>query len=139
MSSLILRSATRYIFPLLLLVSIFLLLRGHNQPGGGFIAGLVAACGVVLLIFAWDLPRARRTIRVHPRSYVVAGLLMAVTAGCIGLVGGAPFLTGLWISLETAWFPTLKLGTPLLFDIGVFFVVFGISLTVVFSLASTEE
>lgn len=139
MNSLILQVATRFIFPLLVLVSVFLLLRGHHEPGGGFIAGLVAACAIVLVLLAWNLERARETIRLEPLHYVVLGLFLATLGGSIGFALGSPFLTGRWMEIQLAGFPVIKLGTPLLFDIGVFFVVFGISLTIVFELAASGE
>ena len=75
MDSLILRSAARLLLPLLLLFSIFLLLRGHNEPGGGFSGGLVAAAAFALLTIATDVPTTRRTLRMSPRVFIGAGLL----------------------------------------------------------------
>jgi hypothetical protein len=71
---LILKVTTRFIFPVLILVAIFLLLRGHHEPGGGFIAGLVIACAVVLVLLAWDLKMASETVRIDPLHYVAIGL-----------------------------------------------------------------
>lgn len=139
MNSLILKTATRYIFPLLILVAIFLLLRGHHEPGGGFIAGLVASCAVVLVLLAWDVERARQVVRFPALSYMAFGLLLVVVSGSAGAITGEAFLTGKWITLEIDPVPPIKLGTPLLFDVGVSLVVFGITLMIVFGLASTEE
>ena len=134
MDSLILRSAARLLLPLLLLFSIFLLLRGHNDPGGGFSGGLVAAAAFTLLTIATDVPTTRRTLRMSPRIFIGAGLLVAIVSGAIGLVGGGAFLTGLWAELPLPGGAKLAVGTPLLFDIGVYLVVIGVVLTIVLSL-----
>jgi multicomponent Na+:H+ antiporter subunit B len=130
---------TRFIFPVLILVAIFLLLRGHHEPGGGFIAGLVIACAVVLVLLAWDLKMASETVRIDPLHYVAIGLVLAVGSGIFPLLSGESLLTGKWFELELGVLPPIKLGTPLFFDVGVFFVVFGITLTMVFALAESEE
>jgi multicomponent Na+:H+ antiporter subunit B len=134
MDSLILRSAARLLLPLLLLFSIFLLLRGHNEPGGGFSGGLVAAVAFALLTIATDVPTTRRTLRMSPRVFIGAGLLVAVASGAIGLIGGGAFLTGIWAELPLPGGATLAVGTPLLFDLGVYLVVIGVVLTIVLSL-----
>ena len=133
MYSLILSTATRAIFPLMLLFSVFILLRGHNEPGGGFVGGLVAATAFVLYALAYDVARARDALRVDPRSLVAAGLALACSAGLLGLLAGQPFMTGQWLATPL---PVVgKLGTPVLFDLGVYFVVLGVVLTMVFALA----
>ena len=134
MDSLILRSAARLLLPLLLLFSIFLLLRGHNEPGGGFSAGLVAAAAFALLTIATDVPTTRRTLRMSPRIFIGAGLLVATASGAVGLIGGGAFLTGLWAELPLPGGVKLAVGTPLLFDVGVYLVVIGVVLTIVLSL-----
>lgn len=118
--SVLLRQAVRPLAGLLVLVSLVLLWRGHNLPGGGFIGGLVAATGFILVVLTFGNYPARALMRLRPTLLVGAGLSCAVGAGLLGLMAGEPFLTGLWI------FPLgLPLGTPLLFDMGVFLTVFG--------------
>jgi len=135
MNSVILQTATRLLFTLLLLFSIFLLLRGHNEPGGGFIAGLVTSGAFVLHSIAYDVAAARRTLCCEPRQLIGAGLLLALAAGLSPMLSGVPFLTGEWTTLN--WFDSgpMKVGTPVLFDIGVYLVVIGVTLTIIFSLA----
>ena len=133
MRSLILPIATRYLLPLLLLFSVFLLIRGHNEPGGGFIGGLVAAATFALYTIAYDVAQVRRILLLNPRTLIGVGLLTAVASGAIPLLVDKPFMTGLW-SDQTV--PVLgKLGTPLLFDIGVYLTVIGVTLLIIFSLA----
>lgn len=134
MRSLILTTAIRYLLPLLLLFSLFVLLRGHNEPGGGFIGGLVAAAAFALYAIAFNVAEARRLLRIRPLTLIGIGLLTAVFSGLLApLFSGEAFMTGLWSARE---FPAIgKLGTPLLFDVGVYLTVIGVTLLIIFSLA----
>jgi multicomponent Na+:H+ antiporter subunit B len=133
MTSLILSTATRYMMPLLLLFSIFLLLRGHNEPGGGFVGGLVAAAAFALYAIAFDVATAQRTLGVDSRTLIGLGLLIALSSGVAGLLAGQSFMTGLWSEYAVPFLG--KVGTPLLFDVGVYLVVIGVALTIIFGLA----
>lgn len=136
MHSLILSTAARVLQPLLLLFSIFVLFRGHNEPGGGFIAGLVAAAAFSLYIFAEDVGSARTALRFTPRQLIGAGLAAALVSALIPVAVGLPFMTGLWG--EKSHIIVGKLGTPLLFDIGVYLVVLGVVMTIVITLFEEE-
>ncbi|GBC77767.1 Na(+)/H(+) antiporter subunit B [bacterium HR08] len=129
-ASVILGVAVRALLPLLLLFSIFLLLRGHHAPGGGFIGGLVAAAAVALYALAYGATAAQQLLRLSPRGLVAAGLATALASALVGPLTGAPFLTGRWMKVGR-----LELGTPLLFDVGVFLVVIGVTLWIVLTLA----
>ena len=133
--SLILRTAARFLLPLLLLFSIFLLLRGHNEPGGGFSGGLVAAVAFTLLAVGTDVPTVRRALQLPPRSLIGIGLLVATASGVVGLLGGGPLLTGHWVDLVLPGGVNIAIGTPLVFDVGVYLVVVGVVLAIVLSLA----
>lgn len=126
MNSLIFKTVSRFLVGLMLLFSIFLLLRGHNEPGGGFIGGLVAAAGIIVYGIA-DGPAAIRDIlRVDPRAIAMSGLLAALLAGLLAAPAGSAFLTGIWTFIgATPDSKGLAIGTPLLFDIGVYLVVVG--------------
>jgi multicomponent Na+:H+ antiporter subunit B len=139
MDSLLLRTAARVIMPLQLVFSIIALARGHNQPGGGFVGGLVAACGIALYGIAMGMPAARRLLRVRPQTLIGLGLLLAVLSGWPGVFQGLPYLTGLWDgSVPTLVAGELKFGTPLLFDTGVYLVVAGVAVLIVFTMAEDE-
>lgn len=136
MRSLILDTTTRFLMGLLLMFSVFLLLRGHNLPGGGFTGGLVAASAFALLAMSAGPRAARERLVVEPTTLIGVGLLIVLASGLWGSVYGLPFLTGLWgkEALPVIGDP----GTPLLFDLGVYVVVMGISLLIIFSLAEEE-
>ncbi|MEM8679228.1 MAG: Na+/H+ antiporter subunit B [Planctomycetota bacterium] len=129
----LLAAATTYMLPLLFLFAVFLLLRGHNDPGGGFAGGLVAAAAFALFAMTFGVRAARRLQGGSPRVYLATGLSLAVAAGLIGLCAGDPFLTSVWASIRL---PAIgKLGTPLLFDIGVCLVVIGMATMIIYELA----
>jgi multicomponent Na+:H+ antiporter subunit B len=137
MTTVILATATRYALPLLLLFSIFLLLRGHSEPGGGFVGGLVAAASFAFYAFAYGVDKARKALRVNPRLLIGVGLLIAVSSATLSLFTGQAFMTGLWTKHK---FPVFgPIGTPFVFDIGVYLVVTGVILIIVFELAERDQ
>lgn len=135
MNSIILRAATRYLFPIIVLFSIFLLLRGHDEPGGGFIGGLLGATAFALYTVAHDVESSRRMLRVELHALMGVGLLCAVGAGMFGLIADEPFMSAMWGVVDLPGFGEFKVGTPLLFDIGVYLVVVAFTLMVVYSIA----
>lgn len=121
MNVLILRVASRLLLPLALLFSLYLLWRGHNEPGGGFIGGLAAAAGFAV----HGLPRGRAALLAalhwQPATIAGAGLILALLSGLPALLVGAPFLTHQW----QLWDNGFAIGTALLFDVGVYLAVLG--------------
>lgn len=109
---------------LTLLVSLFVTLRGHNEPGGGFIGGLIAAAAFALLGLSHGAPAVRRVIGVHPTSVAAFGLLLAALAGLAPILTGAPLFTALW-AFPSVLGVDVALSTPLLFDLGVYLTVTG--------------
>ncbi|EKO3555908.1 Na+/H+ antiporter subunit B [Vibrio metschnikovii] len=139
-SALILQVAARFLLPMLLLFSIFLLLRGHNEPGGGFIAGLVASSAFALHLFAFTPVQTRRLIGVDSSQLMGVGLMIAMFSGVIGVIlSGSEFLTSVWWTVYLPGVGELKLSTPLLFDIGVYLVVIGMVTTLLLTLAEVED
>lgn len=133
MNSVILKTATRLLIALIMLLSIFLTLRGHNMPGGGFIGGLVAAIAFALYTIAFGVQATRYALRFSPRALIGLGLSLAILSGLVAALLNAPFLTGVWTTLYLGT-QELKVGTPIFFDLGVFFVVAGIALMMLFAL-----
>ncbi|GAB4121648.1 MAG: Na+/H+ antiporter subunit B [Acidobacteriota bacterium] len=140
MESVLLRGAAILVVPVQLVLSVFLLLRGHNEPGGGFIGGLVAAGAILLWGISRDFDAARRMLWLQPETWLGLGVLVAVGSAFAGPVAGLPVLTGLWAG-EIPGVPLLgdvKLGTPLYFDLGVYLVVVGVVTRMAFSLAEAD-
>ncbi|QRM54690.1 Na(+)/H(+) antiporter subunit B [Sinorhizobium sp. BG8] len=124
MNTLIFRTIAPFLTALMMLFSIFVLLRGHNQPGGGFIGGLIAASALAIYGIACGVASVRRAIWFHPMSIAAAGVFLACIAGLLSVFLGVPFMSGLWI------YPVLlgvevPLSTVMLFDFGVYLVVLG--------------
>ncbi|OIO60027.1 MAG: Na(+)/H(+) antiporter subunit B [Verrucomicrobia bacterium CG_4_10_14_3_um_filter_43_23] len=133
MNSIIFSTATRFIFSILLLFSFFLLFRGHNEPGGGFTGGLVAAASFTLYGLAFDMKAAQSMLTIHPITLTAVGLSLLAIAGTLGMIIGNTFLYAIWLPV---YIPAIgRLGTPLLFDVGVYLTVTGIVLMIIFSIA----
>jgi multicomponent Na+:H+ antiporter subunit B len=138
MTSLILRTATRYMFPPLLVFSVYLLLRGHHYPGGGFVGGLFAGSAFALYALAFSVESARRLLRFDPRDITAIGLAVALASGIPALFPGDAFMTGIWWNVPIRPGVVIEVGSPLIFDLGVYLVVLGVLLTLVFSLGEEE-
>lgn len=134
MQSLILRTATRLLVSLILVFSVYLLLRGHNAPGGGFSGALVAGTGFALYAIAEGARSVRQAIRIDPRRIIVFGMSLSLVSGIMSVFAHKPFLTGLWWSIAELEDNAMKIGTPLFFDIGVFAIVLGTILTLILTL-----
>ena len=137
MRSLILSTATRILMPLILMLSLFVFWRGHNEPGGGFIGGLLAATAFALLEKAEGLAAARRALRFRPESIAALGLGCALVSGVWGGLEYGAFLKGVWpfYALDAAGEKHgLPLGSIPLFDLGVYLVVLGTVLAILFAL-----
>ena len=132
MNTLIFRTVAPLIAALMVLVSLILLLRGHNEPGGGFIGGLIAASAFAVFAMAFGVGEARRRLRLNPIAISGAGVALAALSGALSLVVQAPFLTGLWL-------PGVPVGVPVVFDIGVYLAVFGAVTAIALALEDGEE
>ena len=124
MNTLIFRTISPLITVVMVAFSIFVMLRGHNEPGGGFIGGLIAAAAVAIYGIANGPVAARRAIKADPLAYAGFGVLLAGASGLLSAFWGVPYLTGLWFFFALGS-TEIGLSTPLIFDIGVYFTVFG--------------
>jgi len=138
--SVILRLAARALFLPLLLLSLVALYRGHNLPGGGFIGGLLASAPFVLLSLSEGVEEARRRLRCSPITLMAAGIGVALVGAVLAMLFLQNFFTGLWLpAFELPLLGMVHLGTPLIFDVGVYVGVVGFTLTVVFYLEELKE
>lgn len=136
----VLAQASRLLFPLLFTLSLVVLYRGHNLPGGGFIGGLMAAASFILVGVSESMGRARQLLRVDPVVLMAWGLATAVFSGVPGLLVGDPFMTGKWLpGFSLPLLGKVHLGTPLVFDVGVYLVVIGFVLHTTFSLSELSH
>jgi multisubunit Na+/H+ antiporter MnhB subunit len=129
MQSTILQTAAHLMVGLMLVFAVYVLLRGHHEPGGGFSAALLAGTAFALFAITEGPDQVRRAIRVRPRTISMTGLALAAMAGLPALFMDKPFLTGIW------WHQgPFFMGTPLIFDLGVFLAVLGAILSVLLAL-----
>ena len=133
MNSLILRTTSHVLVVLLLVFSLFMLIRGHNEPGGGFIGGLLAASAFAVYALAYSAESTRRLMRADPRTLIGVGLLFAAVSGCVALFAGDAYLTAHWLSYPIPGIG--KVGTVLVFDVGVYLVVLGTTLMILLTLS----
>ena len=118
----------------MVIFSVYLLLRGHNNPGGGFIGGIIASSGFIFYAIIFGTDSLQRIIRLKPQIFIGIGLFLVLIAAMLPTFFSAEILTGLWIKADIPVLGTLHAGTPLIFDIGVYGVVVGVILTIVISI-----
>lgn len=175
MRTIILATAIRLLIPVFQIFSLYILFRGHNHPGGGFIGGLVGSIGFIFYVMSYGpkqtlkrhftlhlivgkkmdrYTRARynfhigrvnafhrrkiesewkwehRLMRLEPIYFIATGLLIAITSGLPGLFGAGPYMSAEWADF---YIPIIgRPGTPIMFDIGVYLLVIGITLKITF-------
>ena len=137
MNTLILRTVAPFLTALMLMFSIFVLLRGHNEPGGGFTGGLIAASALAIHGIAGGVAAVRRAIVFHPLAIAGCGLLLATLAGLLSFPVGVPFMTGLWV-YPTLFGVPIPLSSVLAFDTGVYLVVVGAITAIALALEEGE-
>ncbi|HEX7128231.1 MAG TPA: monovalent cation/H+ antiporter subunit A [Thermodesulfobacteriota bacterium] len=125
----------RLLFPVIALVAVFLFLRGHDMPGGGFVAGLTLAIGIVVLYIVAGTRWVEARLRVLPARWIGAGLLIAAGTGAGAWVFGYPFLTSASAHADLPVVGRVPMATALLFDAGVLALVFGTTVLVLIALA----
>lgn len=131
------RAAAALLFFPILMFSLYLLLRGHNYPGGGFIAGLLSAVALILLSFARGLEQFHRILPFDPMRLASVGLLLTAVVSLAPVFSGAPFLKHWNGYVDLPALGKTFLGTPLLFDIGVYLAVLGAVVKILFTLAKS--
>jgi multicomponent Na+:H+ antiporter subunit A len=136
--SVVLTETVNGLTPVLVLFSIFLTLRGHNAPGGGFAGGLVMGSAVVLRYLAAG-PRGLRSLRIDPIVLIGTGLLIAVVVGLTSLVADGSFQESAIWKFEVAVLGDVKIVSSSLFDIGVHVLVVGVVMAVVVALAEADD
>jgi monovalent cation:proton antiporter len=128
MISLILATVARLVLPVLVMFALHLMLRGHNAPGGGFIAGLLTAAAIVLLYVAYNSEYVRHTVRINYRVLLALGLVFCGAAGLAGFTYGQSFLEHRMWHWHLPLLGEIELGTALWFDFGVYCAVVGVTL-----------
>jgi len=135
----ILAAFSRLLLPLALLVAIFVLLRGHNLPGGGFIAGLITAVALITQYLANGIhwTSSRMSNRLNP--LIGIGLLLATATGLGSWALGHPFLTSTFTHVHWPVVGEFEIASAMLFDLGVYLVVVGVTLLILVQLGRLHD
>lgn len=130
MKTVILETLLKLLIPIFIVFALYMFVRGHDNPGGGFIAGLIVVIPVMIHSIAYSSEETIKKYHIKPILMTVCGLFLAALSGTVGMIDGAPFMTSIWSEYTI---PLLgKVGTPILFDLGVMLIVSGMVLKVTF-------
>ena len=128
MTSLLMKTAVSLLFPLTLLFAVYTALKGHNEPGGGFIGGLMASVAFIMYRMAHGRSALLRLLPFHPRVMVFVGLAIAFATALFPLLIGRPLLTSkVWDALPIGFGQTIHFASAVFFDTGVLLVVVGVT------------
>jgi len=137
-NDIILHTVTKVASIIIFTFSIHLFMRGHHDPGGGFIGGLTTASGIVLLYLAFDIETIRKNIPFDFKKVAALGVLIAVLTGLGGVVFGQPFLTQVFGHVELPIFGDTELASAVLFDTGVALAVIGTAVNIILSISEDQ-
>ncbi len=138
MNTVIFRTIAPLIVAIMLVFSLYICLRGHNEPGGGFIGGLIAAAAIGVFGMASGVDTVRQSLRLDPMAIAGFGVFLAGLSGLMSIFNGTPFLTSIWLYVDLGE-TIVPLSTPLFFDLGVYCVVFGTLSAIALGLESDRE
>ncbi|GHG76760.1 monovalent cation/H+ antiporter subunit A [Alishewanella longhuensis] len=131
---LLLATVAQSILPLALMVSVFIFFRGHNLPGGGFIAGLITAVAIILLYISQGVDWVKARMNIEYQRVVAVGLMIALLTGLASWAFERPFLTSWFDYFELPLFGQIELASAIAFDLGVYITVVGATLLILSSL-----
>ncbi|MFE8702386.1 Na(+)/H(+) antiporter subunit B [Cytobacillus sp. FJAT-54145] len=137
-NDIILQTVTKVVLFIIILFSIHLFFAGHYYPGGGFIGGLMTSAAIVLLLLAFDMKTVARALPVDFKTVTAVGLLFSVGTGVGALIFNAPFLTHAYKYVQLPLLGETSLHTAVLFDIGVYLVVIGVTMTIIQTIGESE-
>lgn len=132
----ILQTATKVLTFIILAFAVYILLAGHNHPGGGFIAGLITASAFVLLYIAFGQQFVQTGLPLDFKKVGAAGLLIAVVTGAGAVLFGEAFLTHGVASLRVPAIGRADIATAVIFDLGVYLAVVGTTMTIITSISN---
>lgn len=134
----ILQTATKVVLFIILIFSVFIFFTGHYTPGGGFVGGLLTSGAIVLLLLAFDLETVNKILPFNYINMIAIGLLFSIGTGAGALFFNVPFLTHAYTHIEIPILGDLSLHTATLFDLGVFLVVVGVTMTIIQTIGGDE-
>jgi len=133
-----LQTATKILVFIIMTFSIYVLFAGHNNPGGGFIGGLITASALILLYIAFDLQSVRDIIPVDFKKLAATGVLISLLTGVASLVLNIPFLSQTYRYVDLPFLGKTELATAMIFDLGVYLAVLGTTMTIITSISEDD-
>jgi multicomponent Na+:H+ antiporter subunit B len=137
-NDLILKTTTTIIAFVIIAFSLYLFFAGHNSPGGGFIGGLMTSGAFVLMYISYGIESMRKVLKVDFRSLIPIGLTIAVMTGIASFIFDVPFLSHTDEYFDLPIFGESHLATAMLFDLGVYLTVIGVTMTIILSIAEDQ-
>lgn len=137
-NDLILQTTAKVIVFIILTFGIYIFFAGHNNPGGGFVGGLITASAIVLLMIAFDLETIKKMIPFDFTMFIGIGMCFAIFTGIGSFLFDVPFLTHAFGFYTLPLIGEVELATATLFDVGVYFVVVGATLTIIQTIGEDE-
>jgi len=134
----ILRTATKVLFFMIMLFAIHIFFAGHYTPGGGFVGGLITSCAILLLILAFDLKTVKNLLPINFTYLTATGLVIALATAAASIFFDVPFFTHAFDYFELPLFGKTSLHSAALFDLGVYLVVVGVTMTIIQTLGEDE-
>jgi multicomponent Na+:H+ antiporter subunit B len=137
-NDILLQTATKVILFIIILFSFFIFFKGHYTPGGGFVGGLLTSGAIVLLLLAFDMKTVRKSLPVNYMFMTATGLLFALGTSAGAIFFDVPFLTHAFGHVNIPILGELSLHTATLFDLGVYLVVVGVTITIIQTIGEDE-
>ncbi|EMG27939.1 Na+ H+ antiporter subunit B [Listeria fleischmannii 1991] len=134
----LLRNVTKVVAFIIFLFSLHLFFAGHYNPGGGFVAGLTSAGAITLTLLAYDIKTVKSMLNMNTIIITAVGLIFVVGTGLLGVFSGKPFLTHLYGHVDLPVLGDTSLHTATLFDLGVYLVVVGVTLTIIQTIGESD-
>ncbi|KAB2332977.1 Na(+)/H(+) antiporter subunit B [Cytobacillus gottheilii] len=137
-NDLILQTATKIVLFIIVLFSIYIFFAGHYTPGGGFVGGLLTAGAIILLLLAFDMKTVAKILPINYMTMTAVGLLFAIGTAAGALLFNVPFLTHAFGDVHLPILGEMALHTATIFDLGVFLVVVGVTMTIIQTIGGDE-
>lgn len=137
-NDIILQTTTKIITFIIILFSFHLFFTGHYNPGGGFVGGLMTSGAIVLLLLAYDIKTVSKSLPFDFKIMIGIGLLFAVSTGAGSMIFNVPFLTHVFGDIYIPILGETALHTATLFDLGVYLVVVGATMTIIQTIGESE-
>ncbi|MCM3773282.1 MULTISPECIES: Na(+)/H(+) antiporter subunit B [Priestia] len=137
-NDLILQTTTKVVTFIIIIFAIHLFFAGHYTPGGGFVGGLTTSAALVLLLLAFDIKTVSKVIPLDYKKVAASGLLLAILTGLGSFIFKVPFLTHTYSYFNLPLLGKTSLATVVLFDLGVYLVVVGVTMTIIQTIGESE-